>query len=474
MKISEANEPFLAEDKMLDIDTLLYKMDRFYHTGKTRNLNYRKRALLKLKEVIKNNEKEIIEALKLDLGKSSVESYTTEIGIIYENITYFVKNLDGFARKRRVMWHKTNFLSRGEIYREPYGKVLIISSFNYPFQLTMEPLIGALAAGNTVTLKPSDQAVHTEIVIRKVIREAFPEDYVSVVGGGKDVVDVLTRAHFDYIFFTGSPKTGKDIMRNASENLVPVTLELGGKSPAIVGRRANLKNAARKIAFGKFINAGQTCIAPDYVLVHEKVKDAFIHEMVTTLKRFYGDNPKTSMDYSRLINERAFNRLSDMLYKDKDKIIYGGQTDILDHYMEPTLLVSDNFDLHAMKEEIFGPILPIIVYKDINKAMEEIKAMGKPLALYIFTEDKTVQEGILKRLSFGGGAVNDTILHITSPYMPFGGVGASGTGRYHGKYSFLTFTHEKAILKTNSLLNMTLQEPPLGKIKYHLIRNVLK
>lgn len=462
------------DEEDLDVQDLLDRMEEFYETGLTRNLDFRKRMLSKLKTIIQENEGQIMEALYKDLGKSKEESYTTEIGIIYENIGYFIKNLDRFSRKKKVRRHKTNMLSTGEIYREPYGKVLVISSFNYPFQLTMEPLIGALAAGNTVTLKPSDQSSFTEKIIGKIISEAFPPEYVNVIYGGKEVVEQLTSAPFDYIFFTGSPRTGKEVMRNASNHLVPVTLELGGKSPAIVGKRANIKNAARKIAYGKFLNAGQTCIAPDYVVVHEEVKDQFILEMENALKRFYGSNPKVSKDFSRIINERAFIRLRDMLDKDRDKVIYGGDTDLLSCYIGPTMLYSDDFELHTMNEEIFGPILPIISYKDINQVIGQVKSMGKPLALYIFTEDKKVQEGILKRLSFGGGAVNDTLFHITSPYMPFGGVGGAGMGRYHGKYSMLTFTHEKAILKSNSFLNLKFQEPPMNKFKFELIRNVMK
>jgi len=472
--MTEKTREFELAGEDLDVLDLLERMEKFYETGITKNLDFRKRMLSKLKIVIQENEGQIMEALYKDLGKSKEESYTTEIGIIYENISYFIKNLDQFSKKKKVRRHKSNMLSAGEIYREPYGKVLIISSFNYPFQLTMEPLIGAIAAGNTATLKPSDQASFTEKIIGKVICEAFQPNYVNVIYGGKEVVDQLTSAPFDYIFFTGSPRTGKDIMRNAADNLVPVTLELGGKSPAIVGKRANIKNAARKIAYGKFLNAGQTCIAPDYVVVHDDVKDQFILEMQNSLKRFYGSNPKVSKDYSRIINERAFVRLRDMLKKDKDKIIYGGITDLIDCYIEPTLLYSEDFELHTMNEEIFGPILPIISYNDINQVMGQIKSMGKPLALYIFTEDKKVQEGILKRLSFGGGAVNDTLFHITSPYMPFGGVGGAGMGRYHGKYSMLTFTHEKSILKSSSYLNMKFQEPPMNKFKFELIRNVLK
>jgi len=472
--MTEKTRAFGLAGEDFDVLVLLDRMEKFYETGITRNLDFRKRMLSKLKIVIQENEGLIIEALYKDLGKSKEESYTTEIGIIYENISYFIKNLDRFSKKKKVRRHKTNMFSAGEIYREPYGKVLVISSFNYPFQLTMEPLIGAMAAGNTATLKPSDQASFTEKIIGKIISEAFQPDYVNVIYGGKEVVDQLTSAPFDYIFFTGSPRTGKEIMRNAADNLVPITLELGGKSPAIVGKRANIKNAARKIAYGKFLNAGQTCIAPDYVVVHEEVKDQFILEVEKSLKRFYGINPKASKDYSRIINERAFIRLRDMLNKDRDKIIYGGDADVLDCYIEPTLLYSEDFELHTMNEEIFGPILPIISYHDINQVIGQIKSMGKPLALYIFTEDKNVQEGILKRLSFGGGAVNDTLFHITSPYMPFGGVGGAGMGRYHGKYSMLTFTHEKAILKSSSYLNLKFQEPPMNKFKFELIRNVMK
>lgn len=457
-----------------EIQTQLQIMDRFLATGRTRNLNFRVAMLERLSRSIRRHEEEILEALHKDLGKSTAEGYTTEVGILYENIRHFQKNLHFYARRKPLRRHKTNFLSQGYLYKEPYGKVLVISSFNYPFQLALEPLIGALAAGNTVVLKPSDQAGYTEAVLQKVLAEAFPPSYVRVLTGGPEVVEALTQAPFDYIFFTGSTRTGKRIMENAARNLIPVTLELGGKSPAIVGLRANLKNAARKIAYGKFINAGQTCIAPDYVFVHEKVQEEFQEELKKTLKRFYGEDPRLSPDYSRIINRRAFQRLEKILEADGAHLIYGGATEVKENYISPTLLTGNFHELTSMEEEIFGPILPIIPYREIQEVLRLIQSREKPLALYVFTEDRPLADAIIRRLSFGGGCINDTLFHITSPYMHFGGVGSSGMGRYHGKASFDTFTHEKSVLKSSSALNMRLNEPPIGKLKEKIIRKVLR
>ena len=455
-------------------ETLLKKMNDFYHTGKTRNTDFRKMMLRKLKQIIKKHEKEIERALYKDLGKSPVEAYITDIGMVYQNIDYFISNLDSFSKKKAVKRHIASAFSQGYLYKEPYGTVLIIAPFNYPFLLLMEPLIGALAAGNVVVVKPSEQAVFTEEIIEKIIKEAFPEDLVCVVKGGKDTVTSLTTSAFDYIFFTGSVSTGRIIMENASKNLVPVTLELGGKSPAIVAKRANISNAARKIAYGKFLNAGQTCIAPDYVLAHEDVVEEFIGEMKGYLRKFYTENPKASKDYSRIISRQSFKRLTDILSEDKEHIIYGGHSDSRENYISPTLLFKDDLKLRSMEEELFGPALPIIVYSDINKALEEIRPLGKPLGFYIFTEDKGFAEKVLNRVSFGGGCVNDVLFHITSPYLPFGGVGNSGMGSYHGKYSFDTFTHEKSVLKSSSLLNIRFNEPSITPIKENFIRKFLK
>jgi len=457
-----------------EVETLLAEMKHIYGKGVLKNLTYRKRLLQRVKHVIKKYEKEIETALYNDLGKSSTEAFLTEIGILYSSIDHMINNLESYAKPRKAKKHVATIFSDGYIYREPYGVVLIISAFNYPFQLLMEPLIGAIAAGNVAVVKPSEQAVYTEELLEKIIREAFPSGIVRVVTGSKETVTNLTTSDFDYIFFTGSTSTGKAIMENAAKNLTPVTLELGGKSPALVMKRADVKNAAKKIVFGKFINAGQTCIAPDYVLVHKEVLKPFLLEVRKTLLKFYGEDPQKSKDYSRIINKHALKRLQEILSKDQDYIILGGKTDTLENYMEPTVLLHDSMSMEAMKEEIFGPILPIIVYEDINEALESIKPLGKPLAFYLFTEDKPLAEKILERMSFGGGCINDVLFHIATPHLPFGGVGPSGMGNYHGKYSFYTFTHKKAVLKSSSRLSMSINEPPMTGYKEKIIRMLLK
>ncbi|WP_312458375.1 aldehyde dehydrogenase family protein [Proteiniclasticum sp.] len=457
-----------------EVETLLAEMKHIYGKGVLKNLTYRKRLLQRLKHVIRKYEKEIETALYSDLGKSSTEAFLTEIGILYSSIDHMINNLESYAKPRKAKKHVATIFSDGYIYREPYGVVLIISAFNYPFQLLMEPLIGAIAAGNVAVVKPSEQAVYTEELLEKIIREAFPSGIVRVVTGSKETVTNLTTSDFDYIFFTGSTSTGKAIMENAAKNLTPVTLELGGKSPALVMKRADVKNAAKKIVFGKFINAGQTCIAPDYVLVHKEVLKPFLLEVRKTLLKFYGEDPQKSKDYSRIINKHALKRLQEILSKDQDYIILGGKTDTLENYMEPTVLLHDSMSMEAMKEEIFGPILPIIVYEDINEALESIKPLGKPLAFYLFTEDKPLAEKILERMSFGGGCINDVLFHIATPHLPFGGVGPSGMGNYHGKYSFYTFTHKKAVLKSSSRLSMSINEPPMTGYKEKIIRMLLK
>ena len=429
-----------------EVETLLAEMKHIYGKGVLKNLTYRKRLLQRVKHVIKKYEKEIETALYSDLGKSSTEAFLTEIGILYSSIDHMINNLESYAKPRKAKKHVATIFSDGYIYREPYGVVLIISAFNYPFQLLMEPLIGAIAAGNVAVVKPSEQAVYTEELLEKIIREAFPSGIVRVVTGSKETVTNLTTSDFDYIFFTGSTSTGKAIM----------------------------ENAAKKIVFGKFINAGQTCIAPDYVLVHKEVLKPFLLEVRKTLLKFYGEDPQKSKDYSRIINKHALKRLQEILSKDQDYIILGGKTDTLENYMEPTVLLHDSMSMEAMKEEIFGPILPIIVYEDINEALESIKPLGKPLAFYLFTEDKPLAEKILERMSFGGGCINDVLFHIATPHLPFGGVGPSGMGNYHGKYSFYTFTHKKAVLKSSSRLSMSINEPPMTGYKEKIIRMLLK
>lgn len=458
----------------IEVETLLREMKELHQKGVLRDLSYRKRLLWRLKTTIKKYENEIQDALYNDLGKSAMEAFITEIGILYTSIDHTIRNLDNYARPKKVKKHIATLFSDGYIYREPYGVVLIISAFNYPFQLLVEPLIGAIAAGNVAVVKPSEQAVYTEKILEKLIQEVFPSGLVRLVKGSKETVKELTCSDFDYIFFTGSTSTGRAIMENAAKNLTPVTLELGGKSPALVMKRAEIRNAARKIAYGKFINAGQTCIAPDYVLVHREVAKPLILELKRTLVKFYGEDPQSSKDYSRIISKHALNRLQDILEKDQKFIIHGGKSDAKENYMEPTILLHDSFEMEAMKEEIFGPILPIIIYDDINTILKEIEPLGKPLAFYIFTEDKKLAEKILDRMSFGGGCINDVLFHIATPHLPFGGVGRSGMGNYHGKYSFDTFTHKKAVLKSSSHLSMSMNEPPATTVKEKILRTLLK
>lgn len=457
-----------------EVKLLLEEMKSNHRKGVLSEISYRKHLLRKLKRTIKRYEKEIEEALHNDLGKSPTEAYVTEIGMIYSSINYMLKYLETFAKPKRVKKHLATILSDGYVYKEPYGVVLIISAFNYPFQLMVEPLIGAIAAGNLAVVKPSEQAIYTQEVLEKLIGEVFPRGIVRMVKGSKETVTSLTSSNFDYIFFTGSPRVGKAVMGNAAKHLTPVTLELGGKSPALVMKRANIKNAAKKIAYGKFTNAGQTCIAPDFVLVHKEIAENFIAELKKALLKFYGADPKTSKDYGRIINKKAFNRLHHMMENDRQYIVLGGDTDSNANYIAPTVLVHDNIEIASMQEEIFGPILPIIIYEDINMALATIRPLGKPLAFYVFTEDRVLAEKILKRVTFGGGCVNDVLFHVASPFLPFGGVGQSGMGNYHGEYSFKTFTHNKTVLKSTSALRMSINEPPIGTYKEWILRTILK
>jgi len=453
--------------------SMLNEHNKFFHTGETRNIDYRISALKRLKTIIKKYEKEIINALYRDLGKSEFEAYGTEIGFVLDSIGNFIKHSKNWAKTKKVRTPIHQFPSKGYVMYEPYGTVLIIGPFNYPFQLLIEPLVGAIAAGNCAILKPSESTPTVSRLVKKIIEETFEKKYIRVIEGEKELTSTLINLAFDYIFFTGSVPVGRIVMKAAAENLVPVTLELGGKSPVIVDKTANLELAAKRILWGKLINAGQTCIAPDYILVHKYIKERFIEKLKSTVVSFYGEDASKSSDYGRIVNSRQFERLAAIIQKDKNKIIYGGHSNAGTLYIEPTIIDKVNWQDAVMQDEIFGPIMPILEYEELEEVIEIINDRPKPLSLYVFTGDKNVEATVLSRISFGGGAVNDTISHVASSNMPFGGVGNSGMGSYHGKDSFETFSHRKSILKKSTSIDIKLIFPPYGN-RTKLIRKILK
>lgn len=439
----------------------------FFNTHKTKNLKFRKQQLKLLSKNIKNHENKLLDALYKDLGKSKVEAYATEIGMLLKSIKLMRKELKNWSKTKQTDTPLYLFPTKSYIKKEPYGTVLIIGPFNYPVQLVFEPLIGAIAAGNTAIVKPSELTPHVAIVIRDIIEDTFDETYVSVVEGGIEETQTLLSLPFDYIFFTGSEKVGKIVYEAAARKLIPVTLELGGKSPVIVYDTANIKVASERISFGKFTNAGQTCVAPDYILVQRKVKNDLIKALKKTITEFYGENIEKSPDFGRIVNQKHFNRLNDLLQIHKDNVVFGGNSSKEDLYIEPTLLDNITNDNKIMKEEIFGPILPIITYDNFDEVLEIIQSKSKPLSLYLFSEDENMTHRVLEELSFGGGAINDTLMHLANPNLPFGGIGSSGIGQYHGKYSFDTFSHMKSYTFKSTRLESSLFFPPYkGKFKY--------
>lgn len=439
----------------------------FFNTHKTKNLKFRKQQLKLLSKNIKNHENELLDALYKDLGKSKVEAYATEIGMLLKSIKLMRKELKNWSKTKQTDTPLYLFPTKSYIKKEPYGTVLIIGPFNYPVQLVFEPLIGAIAAGNTAIVKPSELTPHVAIVIKDIIEDTFDEAYVSVVEGGIEETQALLSLPFDYMFFTGSEKVGKIVYEAAARKLIPVTLELGGKSPVIVNDTANIKVASERISFGKFTNAGQTCVAPDYILVQRKVKNDLIKALKKTITEFYGENIEKSPDFGRIVNQKHFNRLNDLIQIHKDNVVFGGNSSKEDLYIEPTLLDNITNDNKIMKEEIFGPILPIITYDNFDEVLEIIQSKSKPLSLYLFSEDENMTHRVVEELSFGGGAINDTLMHLANPNLPFGGVGSSGIGQYHGKYSFDTFSHMKSYTFKSTRLESSLFFPPYkGKFKY--------
>lgn len=456
-----------------DVEDMIHEQHGYYYTGATKSAEFRQTQLLRLKSTIQKHEDDIIEALQLDLGKSEFEAYATEVGFVLDSIGYMAKHLETWMKPEQVKTPLHLQPAKSFVMREPYGSVLVIGPFNYPFQLVMEPLIGALAAGNCAIVKPSEATPNVARIIRTVLEESFPPHYVKVVEGEREEVTALIHASFDYIFFTGSVPVGKVVMKAASERLTPITLELGGKSPAIVDQTANLELAAKRIAWGKFMNTGQTCVAPDYLCVHEAVKEPFMKILKQTIRNFYGENAQDSPDYGRIVNVKHHDRLTDILLKERDHIVYGGDFDRSDRYIEPTLLDGIQWDNPSMEDELFGPVLPIITYNDLPLLMRQIRQLPKPLSAYLFSENERAIRFFLDQLPFGGGCINDTVSHVGSVYLPFGGVGPSGMSAYHGKTSFETFTHAKSIVRKSTKLSTSLTFPPY-KNKAKWVRTVLK
>lgn len=449
---------------MQQIESILEKQRSFFKQGKTKEIAYRIKYLKRLEEVIRSNEKDILTALNKDLNKAPFEAYATEIGIILEELRFTIKHLRGWSTPKRVRTSLVNFISTSRIHPEPYGITLIISPWNYPFQLTLAPLIGAIAAGNCAVVKPSNETLNTSIVIEKLLKQIFRQEYVAVVQGGREANQSLLNQKFDYIFFTGSVAVGKVVMSAAANNLTPVTLELGGKSPCIVDETADLEIAARRIIWGKFVNAGQTCVAPDYLLVHQSVKSALLEKMKRYIHRFYESNGDYK-EFPRIINEKHYKRLEGLM--EGEKILIGGVRDLESRLITPTILDQITWDSKIMQEEIFGPILPVIEFQSLQEVVNKLNTLPKPLAFYYFTKSKNREKAMLKNVSFGGGCINDTIMHLVSMYSPFGGVGDSGMGGYHGKASFDTFSHHKSVLKKSVHFDMPLRYPPYkNHLKY--------
>ncbi|UTE75929.1 aldehyde dehydrogenase [Rossellomorea sp. KS-H15a] len=434
---------------MENYQELINKQQTFFRTGITKDTNFRIEALTKLKDLIQTHEHDIINAVKEDLNKPEIEAKRAEIGLVLGEIDFTLENLNGWASPGEVQTPDTHSGAKSFIYPEPYGSILVIAPWNYPFQLAVAPLVGAIAAGNTAVLKPSELTPNTSRLLAGMINDHFQEEYLHVVEGEVETSTALLKENFDYIFFTGSTGVGKIVAEAAAKHLTPVTLELGGKSPTIVHSDADIDEAAKRIARGKFANAGQTCVAPDYVLVHPEVKNELLEKLKVAIHASYGDDIIHNPDFGHIVSTRHFDRLKSFL--DNGSIVTGGASDRENLVIEPTILDSISWEDPIMQDEIFGPILPIIEYEDTSEVIDQIVKRPKPLALYLFSENETLQDEILTNISFGGGAINDTINHMTSHYLPFGGVGASGMGAYHGKASFDTFSHFKSILKRENL-----------------------
>lgn len=448
----------------------------YFASGETLDIEFRKNQLKKLYNAINENKQQIIGALYTDLHKSPFETYETEIGIVLEEIRFLIKHLRAWAKPKRVRTPISLFPSYGTTYFEPYGRVLIMSPWNYPFQLAMEPLAGALAAGNCALIKPSNYSYATSAVIQKLIRSIFPEKYVAVVEGGREANADLLEKQFDYIFFTGGTTVGRLVMEAAARHLTPVSLELGGKSPCIVDESADIDLAARRIVWGKYLNAGQTCVCPDYVLAHKSIKKQLVESMKYWIFKHYGQDPLGNDDYPAIITEKHFDRLCTLIdgkNPANGKRVCGGEYNRQSRKIAPAILEDPDPASPVMSEEIFGPVMPVLEFSDLESVRCFVAARPRPLALYFFSSNKKNIRFVIKHISYGGGCINDTIVHLVPPRLPFGGVGNSGMGQYHGKASFDTFSHIKSVLTRGTAIDVPVRYPPYGT-KLSLLEKLIK
>lgn len=456
----------------MDISEIVIRQRGFFETGKTLGISFRLRMLDRLSTAIKEMEPEINDAIKSDLGKSAFETYMCETGLVLSEISHMKKNLRKYAAVSFKWTPLAQFPSVSYTIKEPYGCVLIMSPWNYPFMLTMDPLIDALAAGNTAVVKPSAYSPKTSEVISRIIEKCFPKKYVAVVQGGREANSDLLEQKFDYIFFTGGMSVGRIVMEKASVHFTPVTLEMGGKSPCIVDETADLKVAARRIAFGKYLNCGQTCVAPDYLLVSDKVKDKLLFYLASEIEKMYGKCAFDNEDYGKIVNKKHFNRIMGLI--EGQKIYYGGHSNADGLQIEPTILEDVSPESPVMQEEIFGPVLPVITFDKLDEAVDFVRKRPKPLALYFFSSSRLNIKRIEKSLSYGGGCINDTVVHLATSELPFGGVGNSGMGGYHGRYGFNTFSHEKAVLDKSNLIDLPMRYQKYNGVKRMLVRMFLR
>ncbi len=458
---------------MKDIRSTLLEQRRFFDTFETRDIGFRERTLLRLKKSVLGREKEIADALRADLGKSEYESYMTETGLFLQEITLHIRKLKSWTRAVRVGTPLHSFPAKSYLYPEPYGLALIMAPWNYPFLLSMLPLVGAISAGNCVVLKPAHYSENTSRIIDTIVTESLDERHVSVFMGGKDVNEALLEERYDYIFFTGSTTLGRIVMERAARHLTPVTLELGGKNPAIIDGDADLSIAAKRIAWGKLVNAGQTCVCPDYLIVHESVKDKFLKLLREKIVELYSGELSNNKDYGRIINSKVWRRLYELYAgRENEGVMVLGKADETARFIPPVILTNVKDDDPVMQEEIFGPIFPVMYFESMDSVLSDLAEKPKPLSLYYFGRKKEIQERVIRHSSFGSGCINDTLLQMSNPDLPFGGIGASGMGSYHGKKTFDTFTHYKSIIKNSTLVDLPFRYPPYeGKLK--LLKTVL-
>lgn len=454
--------------ELVKIEAILKRQKEYFSSGATLPVKKRKRALTALLHALEGNEAELLSALKTDLGKSAQEGYMCELALTKSEIRYMLRHVAGYAREHRVHTPLGQTFSRSFVKAVPYGNVLIMSPWNYPLLLSLEPLADAIAAGNTVVIKPSAYAPTVADMIEKVISSCFPPEFVTVIKGGRAENTALLDSSFDYIFFTGSKSVGREVMCKASQRLIPVTLELGGKSPCIVDETADLRLAAKRIVFGKFINCGQTCVAPDYIYCAESIREKLIHELQQQIQKQYGETVLQNPDYGKIINQKHFDRLCGLL--DQTKIVYGGQTTPQTLQIAPAIVDRVTWQDPIMQEEIFGPLLPVLTFKSLEEAAQKINSMPSPLALYHFSSDRQNIRFVKERIQYGGGCINDTLIHLATSGMGFGGVGESGIGSYHGKCGFDTFSHKKSIVDKKTFLDLPMRYQPYNKFYGSLIR----